>query len=145
VYPLEANGDVAPLRVIEGDKTQLNWPAGMTIDPRSGLLFVANDGGHSVVAFGVTDEGNVAPRRVLKGPKTNLANPTGVAVDLEARELWVSSFGNHSASVFPLDANGDVAPIRTIRAAPKEEKALGIGNPGAVAYDSKRDEVLVPN
>jgi 6-phosphogluconolactonase (cycloisomerase 2 family) len=145
VYPLDANGDAAPLRVIEGENTQLNWPAGMTIDPRSGMLFVANDGGHSVLAFGVTDHGNVAPRRVLKGPKTMLANPTGVAVDLEARELWVSSFGNHSASVFPLDANGDVAPLRTIRAAPKDEKALGIGNPGAVAYDTKREEVLVPN
>ena len=26
-----------------------------------------------------------------------------------------------------------------------EKKALAIGNPGAVAYDSTRDEILVPN
>lgn len=145
VYPLDATGDVAPVRVIQGDKTQLNWPAGMTIDPEEGILYVANDGGHSVVAFRVTDDGNVAPHRVIKGPKTSLISPTGVAVDAKARELWVSSFGNHSASVFPLNANGDVAPRRTIRAAPKGEMALGIGNPGAVAYDTKRKEILVPN
>lgn len=145
VYPLDSAGDIAPLRVIEGDQTQLNWPAGMTIDPQAGLLYVANDGGDSVLAFRVSDNGNIAPRRIIKGPKTNVKNPTGVAVDLDARELWVSSFGNHSASVFPLDANGDVAPLRTIRAAPRGEQALGIGNPGAVAYDTKREEILVPN
>lgn len=145
VYPLDAAGDVAPLRVIKGDKTQLNWPAGMTIDPEEGILYVANDAGHSVLAFRVTDDGDVSPHRVIKGARTTLGNPTGVAVDPKARELWVSSFANHSASVFPLDANGDVPPRRTIRAAPKGEKALGIGNPGAVAYDTKRKEILVPN
>ena len=145
VYPLDAAGDVAPLRVIKGAQTQLNWPAGMTIDPEEGILYVANDGGDSVLGFRVTDEGDVAPHRMIKGSKTTLANPTGVAVDAKAGELWVSSFGNHSASVFPLKANGDIAPRRTIRAAPAGEKALGIGNPGAVAYDSKRQEILVPN
>ena len=145
VYALDASGDVAPLRVIKGEKTQLNWPAGMAIDPEEGILYVANDAGHSVLAFRVTDDGDVAPHRVIKGARTTLANPTGVAVDSKARELWVSSFANHSASAFPLNANGDVPPRRTIRAAPQGEKALGIGNPGAVAYDTKRKEILVPN
>ena len=36
VYPLDASGDVAPLRVIKGEKTQLNWPAGMAVDPKRG-------------------------------------------------------------------------------------------------------------
>ncbi|MBA2302969.1 MAG: hypothetical protein H0W08_10080, partial [Acidobacteria bacterium] len=49
VYPLDAAGDVAPLRVIKGAQTQLNWPAGMTIDPEEGILYVANDGGDSVL------------------------------------------------------------------------------------------------
>ena len=145
VYPLDAAGDVKPLRTIEGDRTRLNWPAGMAIDTKEGVIYVANDGDHSVLAFKMTDEGNVAPHRVIKGPKTGLANPTGVTVDGTSREIWVSSFGNHSASAFSLDANGDVAPTRTIRAAPRGEQALGIGNPGAVAYDTKREEILVPN
>jgi hypothetical protein len=32
-----------------------------------------------------------------------------------------------------------------IRSAPAEKVALAIGNPGAVGYDSKREEILVPN
>jgi hypothetical protein len=53
--------------------------------------------------------------------------------------------GNHSARVFPRTANGDVAPLRIIRSAPAGKIALAIGNPGATAYDSLRDEILVPN
>ncbi len=66
-------------------------------------------------------------------------------VDLKNGELWVSNMGNHSATVYPLSANGDVAPLRTIRSAPLGKLALAIGNPGAVGYDSKREEILVPN
>jgi hypothetical protein len=33
--------------------------------------------------------------------------------------------------------------VRIIRSAPLGKLALVIGNPGAVAYDSKRDEILV--
>ncbi len=87
----------------------------------------------------------MAPRRVIKGPQTGIKNPTGVFVDLKNEELWVSNMGNHSATVYPLSANGDVAPLRTIRSAPLGKLALAIGNPGAVGYDSKREEILVPN
>jgi hypothetical protein len=72
-------------------------------------------------------------------------NPTGVVVDLQSDELFVSNMGNHSATVYPRTASGDAAPKRVIRAAPVGTPALQIGNPGAVAYDTKRDEILVPN
>ncbi len=145
VYPRTASGDVAPVAVIKGPNTQLNWPAGIAVDPEGGELFVANDAADSILVFRVTDQGNATPLRVLKGPRTRLKNPTGVTLDLENGELWVSNFGNHSATVFSLTADGDTPPLRTIRAAPQEKLALGIGNPGAVAYDPKRDELLVPN
>ena len=145
VYPLKASGDTAPLRVIEGDKTQLNWPAGMAMDPEHGELFVSNDVGDSILVFRVTDRGNVAPTRVLKGPRTGIENPTGVFYDAENQEIVVSNMGNHSATVYPRAAQGDAAPLRTIRAAPQGKRALAIGNPGAVGYDTKREEILVPN
>jgi hypothetical protein len=53
--------------------------------------------------------------------------------------------GNYTAAVFPVAASGDVAPIRQIRGGPENGEALMIGNPGAVGYDSKRQEILVPN
>ncbi len=145
VYPRTAGGNTAPIRVIEGPKTQLNWPAVIAVDPERGELFVANDGDHSILVFRETDQGNVAPLRVLKGPKTGIKNPTGISLDTQNNELWVSNFGNHSLTVYSLRAEGDTPPLRTIRAAPLGKQALGMGNPGAVGYDSKRKEILVPN
>jgi DNA-binding beta-propeller fold protein YncE len=145
VYPLDAKGDTAPLRTIQGPKTQLDWAAAMAIDPDAGYIYLANDLGDSIIGFKETDNGDVAPSRIVKGAKTGIKNPTGVAVDLKNKELWVSSLGNSSATAYPLSATGDVAPIRTIRSAPSGRTSVKFGKPQAVAYDSKREEYLVPN
>ena len=145
VYPLKATGDTPPLRVIQGPKARLNWPASLAVDPDRGELFVANDADNSVVVFPETGAGNSEPSRIISGPKTGLKNPTGIFIDKKNQELWVSNMGSHSATVYALDARGDVPPRRTIRSGPLGQMALAIGNPGAVAYDSKRDEILVPN
>ena len=145
VYPLNAAGDTAPLRINEGARTRLNWPAGMRVDSEHGELYVANDADDSILVFKINDNGNAAPTRVIRGPKTHVMNPTDVYLDLKHNEIWAANMGNHAAVVFPRTANGDVAPLRIIRSAPLEKKALAIGNPGAVAYDSKRDEIMTPN
>jgi DNA-binding beta-propeller fold protein YncE len=147
VYSLDANGPTAPLRVISGDKTQLNWPASMKLNPETGELYVANDIGASVLVFKnvATVQGNVAPARALKGSKTGLRNPTGVFLDTKHQELWVSNLGNASASAFPLMANGDVAPLRTIRSAPLGTRSLNFGRTAAITYDQRREQFLVPN
>jgi DNA-binding beta-propeller fold protein YncE len=145
VHALDASGNTAPLRVIEGPKTQMNWPTGIAFDPERNELFVANDAGNSVLVFDGSASGDAAPIRVLQGPKSMIKNPTGVFVDVKNDELWVTNFGNHSATVYRRSAGGDPAPLRVIRAAPMGKQALMIGNPGAIAYDTKREEVLVPN
>ena len=145
VHDMNAKGDTAPLRVIQGPKTEFNWPTGLAIDEERGELYVANDMGNAILVFNVTDSGDVAPKRKIQGPKTSLASPTGVWVDKKNNEVWAANFMNHSATVYPLNASGDVAPLRMIRSGPLDEPALGIGNPHPVAYDSKREQILVPN
>ena len=145
VYPFKASGDTAPIRTIAGPQTQLNWPAHVYVDREHGDLYVANDGGDSILVFRETDNGDVAPMRVLKGHQTGLKSPTSLFVDTKNNELLVSNMGNHSATVYPRTAAGDVTPLRTIRSAPPGKLADMIGNPGAAAYDSKRKEILVPN
>jgi hypothetical protein len=145
IYDLAARGDAKPLRVITGPATRLNWPGQIFFDAPHDELFVANDGDHSVLVFSGAAAGDAAPVRIVKGQKTGLANPTGVWVDAAHDELVVSNMGNHSATVYARAVSGDAAPLRTIRAAPDGKKALAIGNPGAVAYDSTRDQLLVPN
>ena len=101
--------------------------------------------GNAIIVFRETDKGDVQPSRVLKGNKTGLSYPTGVFVDAKNRELWVSNLGNASATAYPLTASGDVAPLRTIRSAPAGKMSLRFGKTQAVAYDSKREQILVPN
>ncbi len=129
VYTLDANGDAKPLRVITGDKTQLDWPAAMKFNPKTGDLYVANDIGQSVLVFAnaAKAQGDVAPARVIHGPSTRLRNPTGVALDLKNKEVWVSNLGNSSATVYPLMADGDVAPLRVIRSAEESKRGVNFG------------------
>ena len=145
VYPRDSRGDVAPLRVIQGPRTQLNWPTSLSVNPANGELFVANDTGHSVLVFGPDADGDVAPIRVLKGPRTLIQNPTSVFFDEKNNELWVANFGNHTATVYRPDSSGDTPPLRVIRSAPLEAPTPMLGNPHVVTYDSRREEILTAN
>lgn len=145
VYSRTSSGDTAPLRVIEGPKTQLDWPTGIAVDPERGEIYVANDMGDSVLVFDANASGDVAPIRTLKGPKSLIKNPTGVHLDLKNGELWTANYGNHAATVHKLTASGDTPPLRVIRSAPLNQPTPGMGNPHAVAYDTKREQILVPS
>ena len=145
VYAKGAQDDAEPLRTILGPKTQLNWPTGITVDSDRNEIFVANDGGDSVLVFDGSARGDVAPTRVLKGPKSLVSNPTGIYLDKKNNELWVASFGNHTAAVYDPRANGDVPPVRIIRSSPPNQPTPGLGNPHPLAYDSRREQILVPN
>jgi hypothetical protein len=147
IYALDATGDAKPLRVITGEKTQLDWPAAMKFNPENGDLYVANDIGQSVLVFANASkaQGDVPPARVIHGPTTRLRNPTGIALDLKNKEVWVSNLGNSSATVYPLMADGDAAPLRVIRSAEESKRGVNFGRTAAVTYDPIRQEILVPN
>jgi DNA-binding beta-propeller fold protein YncE len=145
IFPLNASGNAAPVRVIKGPRTQLNWPHHVAINEADAEIFVANNADNSILVFRLSDNGDVAPTRVIKGSGTGLVFPTGVAVDATNSELWVANMGNYTATAYPLASNGNVAPLRTIRGGPAGGRFNMMGNPGAVEYDSQRGEILVPN
>ena len=144
VYRDDAKGDIAPIRVIQGTRSQFNWPTGITVDPDHNEIFVTNEINNDILVFRRDANGNAAPLRVLGGPRTQIWHPMGVAIDPVRNEIWVANF-NHTAEVFARDAQGDIAPKRLIRNAPAGSPHAGFGNPTAIAYDSRRDEILVPN
>jgi DNA-binding beta-propeller fold protein YncE len=145
VFSRTANGNVAPLRFIEGPKTRLNLPQGVAVDTERNLIAVANDGTHAILFFDRQANGDVAPLYSLGGPATGITNPSSVFIDTAHDELWVSNWGDHSVTVYPRGARGNVAPLRSIRTAPRGTPTPGMGNPSAITYDSKRDQLLVPN
>ena len=145
VLPSDADGDVAPLRTISGDATRIDWPMGLSVDPKRDEIAVANSGDDSILVFKRDASGNTAPIRVIQGSKTGLNGPMGVSFDPVNQELWVTNYGAHTALVFDSAAAGNIAPKRIVRNAPKGASTAGFGNPGAIAYDSKRKEIIVPN
>ncbi len=140
-----AQSDATPLRVIEGAQTKLNWPMGIDIDVVHDEVAVANNGDNSVLIFRRAAQGDVAPVRIIHGPATGINSPMGVAIDPNNNEIWVANYGDHTALVFALTAAGNAAPKRIIRNAPAGTPNGGFGNPYAIAYDAKRDQILVPN
>ena len=145
VYSLEASENSEPLWTIEGPQTLMNWPSHLALHEERQELFLANDADDSVLVFSTADRGNAAPIRVIKGPNTGIKHPPGITVDSTNNEIYVANMGNASVTVFPVTANGDVPPSRTIRSGPADRLSLNIGNPGAVGYDTLRDQILVPN
>jgi len=143
VFDGDANGDVAPLRVIQGPLSQIDWPMGIAVDEAHDEIIVANNGDNSILVFPRTASGDVPPKRAIRGPLTGVKGPMGVAIAKD--EIYVANFGDHTALVFPRLAGGNVRPRRIIRNAPAGRETSGFGNPYAVAYDTKRQEILVPN
>ena len=145
VYAANAKDDVHPRRKIQGPATNLDWPMGIAVDAVHNEIAVANNGDNSILIFRRSATGNVTPVRVIRGTKTGINRPMGLALDAKNDELWVANFADHTAVAFARTAEGDQAPKRIIRSAPAGTPSAGFGNPMAVAYDSKREEILVPN
>jgi DNA-binding beta-propeller fold protein YncE len=77
MYPLDGQGDIKPVRKIQGPKTLMNWPSHIALHVGRQELFVANDADSSILIFNAQAEGDAAPVRVIKGPKTGIKHPPG--------------------------------------------------------------------
>jgi len=145
VYARTARGNVAPLRTIQGEKTQLDMAKPIFVDEGRHEIVVA-DGSptDALLFFDQKANGNAAPIRVIQGSDTGLSNPTGVFVDAKHDEVLVANWSNHTITVYPRGAGGNVKPIRVISPT-KSRVAVGMGNPGAIYVDPERDEIGVPN
>ena len=107
----DAEGEAAPLRVIQGPRTRFILPHAVSIDPQNREIIVG-DRESQIVVFPDTADGNVTPTRVLRGPKTKLAFVVGTAVDPVRNLLFVANTGPGATGVLIFDrtATGDVPP-----------------------------------
>lgn len=130
-----ANGEEAPLRVIQGDKTQLRAAvrkatgpdqyvgagatAKVTVDPIHGEVFYASID-QDILVWDRTANGNVAPKRILGGPDTQLklGDQTPIRVDPYHNLLVVPSGNSYNGGrilVFDRTASGDTPPRAWIK------------------------------
>jgi hypothetical protein len=134
VFPADANGDVAPTRVIP------DGPGGtIDVDPIHNLLVAT--GGNSIRVYARLPGGGVKLRNVIGGPNTGISVPR-IAIYPERNVIVVGMRGAQAiepkgifVGVWSLDDNGDVPPLWKIDHTVKK--------PFSVALNPQHKEVYV--
>jgi hypothetical protein len=113
-----ANGEEAPIRVIQGLKAGLVYTDQLDADPIHNEIFVpvrTPDGGF-IYVFDRTAQGNVAPIRILGGPDAAVGG-SSVTVDPE-HDLLLAS-GRGGLRIFSRTGSGNTKPLRIITGGPQ--------------------------
>jgi len=107
VFSREANGDVAPKRVLMGPDTKIRGVSAVAADPVHNRL-VVNSGG-SMLIFDRTASGNAKPLAVIQGPKSGVANIS--SFQIYPPNGWIIGGGSDgSICAWSITDNGDVPP-----------------------------------
>lgn len=104
-----ADGEAAPLRIIQGPRTRLREPDKLAVDPVHGEVFVPQSETDSILVFQREANGDVEPIRIIHGPATKLDGPGKLAVDY-INDLLIVIDETENFKVFRRTDNGDVAP-----------------------------------
>ncbi len=133
VYRKMASGEEAPLRILEGDKTQLMDVQGIALDTENQLMFVANRGARS------RNKNNLGWARALKKGERTWEIPQ----QIEAWRNFIPGSGEFSLpsiTVYPLKASGNTPPLRVIQG-----PATKLNWPAHLSLDLERHELFVAN
>jgi DNA-binding beta-propeller fold protein YncE len=113
---LTATGNLAPTATITGSATLLSTPEHLIVDPSADRLFVANQGGSSILVFDLASHttGNAAPTRTISGASTLLAAPHDLALDAGNNLLYVADGTQILVFQSAGTINGNVPPVHNI-------------------------------
>ena len=106
-----ADGQEAPVRIIQGPNTELSGPDRLDIDVVNREIFVPGRG--NVLVFPLDGNGDVKPKRVVRGPDTQI-DGSSIAVD-SLNNLFAVTGRERSILVFDRTANGNVKPLHVIK------------------------------
>jgi len=106
-----ADGQEAPVRIIQGPNTELSGPDRLDIDVVNREIFVPGRG--NVLVFPLDGNGDVRPKRVVRGPDTQI-DGSSIAVD-SLNNLFAVTGRDRSILVFDRTANGNVKPLHVIK------------------------------
>ena len=112
-----ADGEEAPIRVIQGPKTGLLFTDQLDVDPIHNETFVPmRSGEHGTIhVFDRAANGDVAPIRILGGPDSGISGG-GVTVDPEHNLILAG--GRGGLRIFNRTDSGNAKPLRVITGGP---------------------------
>jgi hypothetical protein len=149
-----ANGNEAPIRIIQGPKTLLNAADNVAVDPVHREVFTASFASDSILVFRGDASGDVEPIRILHGPNTKLDRPIRVEVDPVNNIMAVVT--DRAILVFNRTDTGDAAPkwiisgsktglgtrfgTRDVKLFPEGKKIIAGASIGGRAVERTEDE-----
>jgi hypothetical protein len=102
-----------PKRMIQGERTYLEYACGVYVDPATGDIYgINNDTLNWMTVFDRNAKGNVAPNRKLHTPHTTF----GIVGDEETQELLMTIQDDHAVVTFKKTAKDQDGPVRLCRA-----------------------------
>jgi len=140
-YRGDANGEVHPVRIIQGPHSMLDAPEHLDVDPVHNEIFVPTRDG-AVLVFPRGGQGDVAPIRVLKGPNTMLDGDAPLVVDPVNNLLIVGGSAGRGQTrllIFNRTDSGDTKPKAVIGGPASHLYAFG----GPFAVYPQKGEIFV--
>ena len=114
-----ADGEEAPIRVIQGPSTQLAGTSRLDVDVVNNEIIIPD--GDRILVFPREGNGDVAPIRVIHGSDTRLVSGGAVAVDPVSNLIVIGTNrgfrageGDGSLLIYNRTDNGNVPPRRVI-------------------------------
>lgn len=164
VYPLTANGDVAPIRILHGGRNN-GWRSasgGIAVDPVHNLMVVAGtvlgdsnmwhspyegDNRESLLIFDRLADGDVKPLRIIRGPHTGMHAIRQMEIQPKGGWIVISQMTSGEipepegtfVGVWSINDSGDVPPRWKIDGIISN----GMKKPHGIALDPKHKEVVV--
>ncbi len=152
VYPRTGNGDVPPLRVIEGPNTTLYRAQAIAVDPVHNVIVAGthrsyNNGQGALLIFNRTDNGNVRPSRIIMGPKAEIGNMNQILIHPPKGWIVAAQTGNSYGVLEPEGVYVGVWSIYDDGDVPARWKLAGdkslIKKPRGIALNPKNKELIV--
>jgi hypothetical protein len=119
VFKGGANGESAPIRIVQGTQTQFRHIDRVTIDTVNNELIVPD--GDRILVFPRDANGNVAPIRILEGPDTHLGGSAAAVDNVNDLLITVGNYRPQGGEredrilVFKRTAQGNEKPLREIK------------------------------
>jgi len=111
-----SNGNVAPIRMIKGKRTNFVAPFSITLGANGDIYVLDSRDPPSVQSaievFGPNARGNVRPKRVIAGSATLLNQAYGLAVTSVG--IYTDTWNGKYLERFRLRATGNVAPVAVV-------------------------------
>jgi DNA-binding beta-propeller fold protein YncE len=140
VFKGDAEGDDAPVRVIQGAKTRMIRPQTIAVDPVNDEILVGDTTARTLFVFDRKANGDVAPTRAIYGDKTKLLDLVGVAVDPVRNVIVASTRSANTVGLVTFNRTdaGNVAP-RTVISGPR----TGLAHFRQVAVDPESGKIFI--